>query len=159
MGKFLLASMSVWSDKSYSVWANKRMSAKGNRQPCKSTTTSGAFGSQSKFGNSGSSSLPPLDLGRKKSNLYEFELSSNHSTSYCSLSFGTEAKPYGWTNNLSPFMSSGWNLSSKKTSWTNMSLSGGSSRCSSGNVSMDWNTTVDGVFLEEIRRMSKNFNK
>merc|ERR1711915_115610 len=159
MGKSLLISMSVWSDKSYSVWANKQMAAEGKQQHWKSSATSGAFGSQSKFGNSGSSSLPPLDLERKKSNLYEFELSSNHSTSYCSLSFGTEAKPYGWTNNLSPFMSSGWNLSSKKTSWTNMSLSGGSSKCSSGNVSVDWNTTVDGVFLEEIRRMSKNFNK
>ena len=141
--------MSVWSDKSYTAWANK---SKCKKQSCFNSTTSGAFGSQSKFGNSGSKSLPTYDLGRKNSNLYKFELSSNGSTSYYSLGFGAEAKEYGW--NASLFRASGWNSSA-----TNMSMSGGSSRFSSGNVSLDWSTTIDGVFLDEIRNFAEGFNK
>ena len=154
-----VVSMSVWSDSSYSTWANKGTTVKGKQNKWQNSTSYGAFGSQKKFGNSGSTSLPSFDLRKKNSNLYKFELSSNFSTSYCSLGFDIEAKPYDWNNNMSTFKSSAWNSASKISSWTDMPLSGGSSRCSSGNVSMDWNLTVDGVFLEEIQIMSDGLKK
>ena len=146
--------MSVWSDKSYKAYANKAKSNSGNTKKCCPFTTSGDFGSESKFGNSGSRSLPTDDFSRKPSNLYEFELTTNCSTS--NLSFGSEAKEFSW--NMSPVKSSVWNSSSKKSSWA-ISISGGSSGNSSGNVSMDWSATVDGVFLDEIRCMSEELNK
>ena len=86
-------------------------------------------------------------MDRKNSNLYNFELASSSSKSYDSLSFEAEAKEF-----------SVWNLSLKDFLWTSMLISGGSSRISSGNVSMDWRETVDGVFLEEIQLMAEESN-
>ena len=149
--------MSVWSDTSYSAWANKSSEGRCKKQQFFNSTTSYAFGSQNKFGNSGSRSLPSCKLDRN-SNLYNSELSSSSSKSYDSLSFKAEAKEFSW--NLSPFKSSVWNSPLKNSPWTSMLISGGSSRFSSGNVSKDWRATVDAVFVEEIQLMAEEcYNK
>ena len=101
----------------------------------KSFQSFGPFGSSSSHGNSsGPASLPTMGFrNQAPSSIHTFEL--NRGSAHTSASM--------LTLDMDPKMCS-WSISS-----------GGSSRASSGQASLDWSGTVDGVFREEIQKMSE----
>ena len=124
----------------------------------------GPFGSNTSF-ESRRTSLPAFELKRRNSKINHFELGNSSSGSSSSnnntgsgpnsmLSLGTESKKYNWSTN--PFSNADQNMMDTSSG------SGGSSRTSSGHGSysqLDWDGTVDGVFKEEIGKMSLGFQR
>ena len=145
--------LSAWDGWVHSVLNS--MSAWNNRSNCDKKKfhemrSFEAFGVQSSFRDSGPSSLPSSFYAEKKNLSPQFSPFS--SRSFLSLQCGLNSFDVGLGQEnvgLSPFVRNTWSRSN--------SLYGGSSRYSSGNMSIDWSETVDRVFLEEMKLMAKGF--
>ena len=152
-----------FSQNGFRDFGNFLVDPRKSRSPAGSGLSSGPFGSKMNYGsNSGPTSMPEFGYHTKNPKIYQFELGSSSSGSS-----GTSSRPGSGPNSLLTF-----GMEPKKHDWFSKPVtnkhsktevpSGGSSRYSSNqgsNNRLDWGGVVEGVFKEEVRKMSELFQR